>query len=182
MKGQKGKVKDFHCPLSDEAQKVIAKLNARARDGWLFPTVSKLSKTGHMSNSTMSKYMRVERGLHCVPHGFRTSMRTWIEEVPKSRWQVAESTLLILSVIRSLRNARYKLVARAPTSSSSGQILLRVKSMDKDKSQGTLRSYSGAKVSYMCTAMGLTRCRLRDNLGYNLLISPWREDLIKKPN
>ena len=60
---------------------------------WLFPTVSKQSKTGHMSDSTMSKYMRVERGLSYVPHGFRTSMRTWIEEVPKSRWQVAESTL-----------------------------------------------------------------------------------------
>ena len=93
MKGQKGKVQDFHCPLSDEAQLVITKLRRQARDGWLFPTVSKRSKTGHMSDSTMSKYMRVERGLPYVPHGFRTSMRTWIEEVPKSRWQVAESTL-----------------------------------------------------------------------------------------
>jgi len=93
MKGKKGKVEDFHCPLSNEAQQVIAKLNARARDGWLFPTVSKRSKTGHMSDSTMSKYMRVERSLPYVPHGFRRSMRTWIEEVPKSRWQVAESTL-----------------------------------------------------------------------------------------
>ena len=93
MKSQKGKAEDFHCPLSDEAQRVISQLNSRSRNGWLFPTVSKRSITGHMSDSTMSKYMRVERSLPYVPHGFRTSMRTWIEEVPKSRWQVAESTL-----------------------------------------------------------------------------------------
>lgn len=89
MKGRKGKTPDYRVPLSREAMRVIDLARPHARDGFLFPSVSK----GVISDVTLSRYM-ARRGLTARPHGFRASLRTWLSEVtPDAPHEVAESMI-----------------------------------------------------------------------------------------
>jgi len=58
------------------------------RDGFLFPS----SKKGVISDMTMSNLMK-RRGLEARPHGFRSSLRDWLEEHASARYEVAETCL-----------------------------------------------------------------------------------------
>jgi len=88
MKGAKGKTKNFRVPLSTEALKVINDARAFERDGYLFSAVRK----GVISDATMSRHMQ-RRGMVERPHGFRSSLRTWIAEATDAPYEVAEEVL-----------------------------------------------------------------------------------------
>ena len=80
MKGKRGTTEDFRVPLSKEAQSVVADAMSISRDGFLFPSIRK----GVISDSTLSKHMR-DKELPGVPHGFRSTLRTWAAENKHSR-------------------------------------------------------------------------------------------------
>jgi integrase len=88
MKGRKGHTSDFRVPLSREAQQVIDFVRPLSRDGYLFPSVRK----GVVSDATMSRLME-RRGMSERPHGFRTSLRTWLAETTDAPHEVAETVL-----------------------------------------------------------------------------------------
>ena len=89
LKGRKGQTQDFDVPLSAEALAVIEQARRLARGGWLFPNIS---GGGVISDMTLSMYMR-RAGLEARPHGFRTSLRTWLAECTNAPHEVAETVL-----------------------------------------------------------------------------------------
>lgn len=88
MKGRKGATTDFRVPLSAEAQRVIDLARPHARNGYLFPN----SLKGVLSDMTLSRMME-RRKLDARPHGFRTSLRTWLAEATDAPHEVAEAML-----------------------------------------------------------------------------------------
>ena len=105
MKGRKGATDDFRVPLSLEAQRIIGLARPHARNGFLFPSVRK----GVISDATMSRHME-RRELEARPHGFRTSLRTWLAEATDAPHEVAEAMLAHVvdgSVVRAYRRTDY---------------------------------------------------------------------------
>ena len=88
MKGRKGATSDFRVPLSEEALQVIELAKPFARDGFLFPN----SRKGTMSDMTLSRLME-RRGMEERPHGFRSTLRTWLAETTDAPHEVAEAML-----------------------------------------------------------------------------------------
>ncbi len=88
MKGRKGKTEDYRVPLSREAQRVIELAKPFARNGFLFVSHGK----GVISDMTLSQLMK-RRGLEARPHGFRSSLRTWLAEATNAPHEVAETVL-----------------------------------------------------------------------------------------
>lgn len=88
MKARVGVAEDFRVPLSVEALRVIDLARPYERDGYLFPSVRK----GVISDATMSRMME-RRELAARPHGFRTSLRTWLAEETTAPHEVAEAVL-----------------------------------------------------------------------------------------
>jgi len=88
MKGRKGATEAFRVPLSTEAQRVIDLARPHARNGYLFPN----TRGGVISDMTLSRMMD-RRGLEARPHGFRTSLRTWLAEATDAPHEVAEAML-----------------------------------------------------------------------------------------
>lgn len=58
--------------------------------GYLFPGIRK----GVISDATMSRMME-RRGMKERPHGFRSSLRTWLADCTDAPEEVAETVLLI---------------------------------------------------------------------------------------
>jgi integrase len=85
MKGKRGRMEDFRVPLSKEAQSVVADAMRISRNGFLFPSIRK----GVVSDSTLSKHMR-DKELAGVPHGFRSTLRTWLTDNTEIPFEVAE--------------------------------------------------------------------------------------------
>jgi len=85
MKGKRGRAEDFRVPLSREAQSVFANAMSISRDGFLFPSIRKCV----ISDSTLSKHMR-EKELAGVPHGFRSTLRTWLTDNTDIPFEVAK--------------------------------------------------------------------------------------------
>ena len=88
MKGQLHQVSEFRVPLSLEAQEVIAIAKQFVRDGYLFAGV----RRGVISDASMSRLME-RRGMIERPHGFRSSLRTWLAECTNATEEVAETVL-----------------------------------------------------------------------------------------
>ena len=88
MKGQKGKSPAYRVPLCQEAQRIIGLARPHSRNGYLFPN----TRGGVISDMTLSRMME-RRGLEARPHGFRTSLRTWLAETTDAPHEVAESML-----------------------------------------------------------------------------------------
>ena len=88
MKGRKGATEAFRVPLSTEAQRVIDLARPHARNGFLIPN----TRGGVISDMTLSRHME-RRGLEARPHGFRTSLRTWLAEATDAPHEVAEAML-----------------------------------------------------------------------------------------
>ena len=88
MKGRKGTTEDYRVPLSNEARRIIDLARPHARRGFLFPS----TRQGVISDATMSRLME-RRGMEARPHGFRTSLRTWLAEATDARHEVAEAML-----------------------------------------------------------------------------------------
>lgn len=105
MKGRKGATDDFRVPLSAEAQRVIDLARPHARNGYLFPN----TRGGVISDMTLSRHME-RRGLEARPHGFRTSLRTWLAEATDAPHEVAEAILAHVvdgGVVRAYRRTDY---------------------------------------------------------------------------
>lgn len=105
MKGRKGATDDFRVPLSAEAQRVIDLARPHARNGYLFPN----TRGGVISDMTLSRMME-RRGLEARPHGFRTSLRTWLAETTDAPHEVAEAMLAHVvdgGVVRAYRRTDY---------------------------------------------------------------------------
>ena len=88
MKGQLHQVSEFRVPLSSEAQEVIAIAKQFERNGYLFAGV----RRGVISDASMSRLME-RRGMAERPHGFRSSLRTWLAECTNASEEVAETVL-----------------------------------------------------------------------------------------
>jgi integrase len=105
MKGRKGKTVDFRVPLSREAKAVIDLARPHVRNGFLFPN----TRGGVISDMTLSRHME-RRGLEARPHGFRTSLRTWLAEATNAPHEVAELMLGHVAdsgVVRAYRRTDY---------------------------------------------------------------------------
>ena len=105
MKGRKGATEDFRVPLSAEAKRVIDLARPHARNGYLFPN----TRGGIISDMTLSRHME-RRGLEARPHGFRTSLRTWLAEATDAKHEVAEAMLAHVvdgGVVRAYRRTDY---------------------------------------------------------------------------
>ncbi|WP_297781146.1 site-specific integrase [uncultured Roseovarius sp.] len=105
MKGRKGATEAFRVPLSREAQRIIDLARPHARNGFLFPNRQK----GVISDMTLSRHME-RRGLEARPHGFRTSLRTWLAEATDAPHEVAEAMLAHVSdsgVVRAYRRTDF---------------------------------------------------------------------------
>jgi integrase len=105
MKGLKDRTPDFRVPLSGEAQKVIEAAVPFARHGFLFAGTRK----SVISDMTLSQHMK-RRGLEARPHGFRTSLRTWLAEATDAPHEVAEAMLAHVTdsgVVRAYRRTDF---------------------------------------------------------------------------
>ena len=88
MKGQKGRAPAYRVPLCKEAQRIIELARPHARNGYLFAN----TRGGVISDMTLSRLME-RRGLEARPHGFRTSLRTWLADTTDAPHEVAEAML-----------------------------------------------------------------------------------------
>jgi integrase len=105
MKARVGAAKEFRVPLSSEAQRVVELARRFEKDGFLFPSLRK----GVISDATMSRLME-RRGMEARPHGFRSSLRTWLAEETDAPHEVAEAVLAHVSdskVVRTYRQTDY---------------------------------------------------------------------------
>ena len=105
MKGRLGATEAFRVPLSLEAQRIIDLARPHARNGFLFPN----TRGGVISDMTLSRHME-RRGLEARPHGFRTSLRTWLAEATDAPHEVAEGMLAHVvdgGVVRAYRRTDY---------------------------------------------------------------------------
>jgi integrase len=105
MKGRKGATPDYRVPLSSEAQRIIDLARPHARNGFLFPN----TRGGVISDMTLSRHME-RRGLEARPHGFRTSLRTWLAEATDAPHEVSEAMIAHVvdgSVVRAYRRTDF---------------------------------------------------------------------------
>lgn len=88
MKGQLHQASEFRVPLSTEAREVIAVAKQFERNGYIFAGV----RRGVISDASMPRLME-RRGMSERPHGFRSSLRTWLAECTNATEEVAETVL-----------------------------------------------------------------------------------------
>ena len=88
MKATNDKLSDFRVPLSNQSNNVIQLALPFATEGYLFPAIRK----GVISDATMSRMME-RRGMKERPHGFRSSLRTWLADCTDAPEEVAETVL-----------------------------------------------------------------------------------------
>lgn len=101
MKGRKGTTADFRVPLSTEALHVIELAKPFARDGFLFPGIRK----GVISDMTMTRVLE-RKGMDARPHGFRTTLRTWLEDCTDAPHEVKEACIAHVTHSTSVRTYR----------------------------------------------------------------------------
>ena len=105
MKGKKDKTPAYRVPLCQEAKRIIELARPYSRNGYLFPN----TRGGVISDATMSRLME-RRGLEARPHGFRSSLRTWIEETTDTRFEVGEAMIAHVTdsaVVRAYRRTDF---------------------------------------------------------------------------
>ena len=88
MKARKEHAAPFRVPLSPEAQRVIALAQRVTCSDYLFPN----SRGGPLATMSMRNLL-VDRRLDARPHGFRSSLRTWLSEQTDCSTHVAEACI-----------------------------------------------------------------------------------------
>jgi len=88
MKGAAGKTPNFRVPLSEEAKRIINIAKDRTPNDFVFAN----HKGNILSDAAMSSIMKRE-GIDARPHGFRSTLRTWIAETQSASLEVAEMVL-----------------------------------------------------------------------------------------
>lgn len=87
MKGKEGLTPDFTIPLCDKCSEIITQCRANERRGYMF-----YGARGVISDATVGAYL-TRLGIAARPHGFRSSMRTWLSEQTDCPRDVAEMML-----------------------------------------------------------------------------------------
>ena len=90
MKGRKGKVEDFVVPLVPEALSVIEAAKMFERHGNLFASQNQGTI---LPDGAMSGYLREQSQLPYTPHGFRASLRTWLDDQTEAPFEIKEFML-----------------------------------------------------------------------------------------
>ena len=98
MKGAAGKTPDFRVPLSEEAKRIINIAKDRTPNDFIFAN----HKGNILSNAAMSSIMK-RAGIEARPHGFRSTLRTWIAETQSVSLEVAEMVLAHRSASKVVR-------------------------------------------------------------------------------
>ncbi|MAR66409.1 MAG: hypothetical protein CL833_04050 [Crocinitomicaceae bacterium] len=88
MKGAARKTPDFRVPLSEEAKRIITIARTRTPNDVIFAN----HKGNILSDAAMSGIMK-KAGIEARPHGFRSTLRTWIAETENVNLEVAEMVL-----------------------------------------------------------------------------------------
>ncbi|MEX1234989.1 MAG: integrase arm-type DNA-binding domain-containing protein [Roseovarius sp.] len=88
LKGRKSQKKTFTVPLSLEARNVLDLVRKHQRGAHAFS-----NSRGRRINKMAMRKLMVERGLLARPHGFRSSLRTWLAETTECPNDVAEAML-----------------------------------------------------------------------------------------
>ena len=88
MKGRRDATPDFRVPLTSDVKDVINQARLHARHGYLFPS----TRSGVISDATMSRLME-RREMEARPHGFRTSLRSWLEDSTDASFEVKEACI-----------------------------------------------------------------------------------------
>lgn len=101
MKGRRNKTPDFRIPLSLEALSVIELAKPFARDGYLFPGFRK----GVINDMTLTRLME-RKGMNERPHGFRTTLRTWLADCTDAPHEVAEGCIAHVTHSKVVRTYR----------------------------------------------------------------------------
>nr|WP_245818940.1 site-specific integrase [Marivita hallyeonensis] len=87
MKGKEGLVADFRVPLSEPAMEIVERAREFGQDH-IFPS---LRGHGPITDAAVEKCLR-QMKVGGTPHGFRTSFRTWAQDMGVS-FDVAEAVL-----------------------------------------------------------------------------------------
>lgn len=81
--------REHRVPLSSQALKILRDAEAqRDESGLIFPSI----RGKQLSDMTLSKLVR-EQGVKSTVHGFRSSFRTWCQEMTNVQGEVAEAAL-----------------------------------------------------------------------------------------
>lgn len=88
VKGKTEYVRPFAVPLGTEALAVIELAKAVSMNGFLFPN----ARGGSLDKMAMRNFL-TERKIDGRPHGFRTTIRTWIADHEVCSREVAEAVL-----------------------------------------------------------------------------------------
>jgi len=105
MKGKKDKTPAYRVPLCQEAKRIIELARPHSRNGYLFPN----TRGGVISDATMSRFME-RRGLEARPHGFRSSLRTWVSDTTDAPFEVGEAMIAHVTdsaVVRAYRRTDF---------------------------------------------------------------------------
>jgi len=88
LKSKKGKAQDYKIILSNEASRIIELAMPYARNGYLFPNL----KGGPLDDKVLRRALQ-EFTSDATPHGFRSSLSTWLEEAVTVPTNVKKSLL-----------------------------------------------------------------------------------------
>ncbi|WP_375553867.1 tyrosine-type recombinase/integrase [Roseovarius mucosus] len=88
VKGRLSNTTGFDVPLSPEALNVIELAKKNERTGYLFPN----STGGPLNKMSMRNYL-VDKKVPARPHGFRSSLRTWLSDQAQCPFEVAEACI-----------------------------------------------------------------------------------------
>ncbi|MFY0679751.1 MAG: integrase arm-type DNA-binding domain-containing protein [Thalassovita sp.] len=92
MKGRRGAVTDFRVPLSTSALEVIKRAENWRRGPCMFPGQGAKGPSTGVSDVAIAKVLKkIAPGT--TPHGFRTSFRSWVQDVDPTNFEVAETAL-----------------------------------------------------------------------------------------
>lgn len=81
--------REHRVPLSPQTLQILRHAEAqRDESGLIFPSI----RGKELSDMTLSKLVR-ENGMKCTVHGFRSSFRTWCQEMTNVQGEVAEAAL-----------------------------------------------------------------------------------------
>jgi integrase len=87
-KGRLSNTTGFDVPLSPEALNVIEFAKNYERNGYLFPSAT----GGPLNKMAMRNYL-VDHKVAARPHGFRSSLRTWLSDQAQCPFEVAEACI-----------------------------------------------------------------------------------------
>ncbi len=89
MKGERGKVQDFRIPLSTEAMNVVDICRELRRNDFLFPSPRTNKGVSDVAMAKVLNHLNEEGRIH----GFRSSLRMWIQDNETASFEVAETAL-----------------------------------------------------------------------------------------